>query len=181
MLEESAFDVNVVGRLEGWRSLPTPKDPPYDFLLDDGLGTIKIQVKLQRSKADRPMMASEGNRRFSSKMYVVETQRTRGGKSREGEDTRPYRFGEFDILVVAMQASSHDWNHFLYTVGNWLIPRPDDERLLSKFQRVPQGPNQDWTVDFITCVSWFRSPLKKTIRGRVVDEGAEGETPVTKS
>lgn len=127
---------------------------------------------------DRP---NEAERFISAFEYVVETQRTRGGKSREGEDTRPYRFGEFDILVVAMQASSHDWNHFLYTVGNWLIPRPDDERLLSKFQPVPQGPNQDWTVDFITCVSWFRSPLKKTIRGRVVDEGAEGESPVTKS
>ncbi|WP_435011767.1 hypothetical protein P12x_002733 [Tundrisphaera lichenicola] len=159
--------MNVANRLEGWQSLPTPKDPPYDFLLDDGHGPIKVQVKLQRSKAGRPMLASEGNRHFSPDMYVVETQRTRGGKTREGADTRPYRFGEFDILVVAMQASTGDWKHFLYTVANWLIPRPDDASLLLKFQPVSRVPNEDWTDDLPKCISWFRSGVKKTIAVQV--------------
>ncbi len=167
VLAESAFEVNVVSRLGGWRSLPTPKDPPYDFLLDDGRGPIKVQVKLQRSKAERPMLASEGSRTYSTELFVVETQRTRGGKTREGDDTRPYRFGEFDILVVDMQASTRDWAHFLYTVGDWLIPRTENEHLLAKFQPVPKGPNPDWTDDFLVCVAWLRSGLKKTIGGRI--------------
>lgn len=149
--------------------MPTPKDPPYDFLLDDGNGPIKVHVKLQRSKANRPMMANEGYRRFSADRYVVETQRTRGGKTKEEADTRPYRFGEFDILVVAMQASTLDWDHFLYTVGDWLIPRRDNAHLLEKFQPVSRNPDQDWTEDFLTCVTWLRSGLKKTIAGLAQD------------
>ena len=175
VLAESAFDVNVVGQLSGWQSLPTPKDPPYDFLLDDGQGSIKIQVKLQRSKSERPMFASEANRRFSPEFFVVETQRTRGGKIREGEDTRPYRFGEFDILVVAMQASTRDWNHFLYTVGNWLIRHPDNEKLFTIFQPVSPVPNEDWTDDFLTCVAWLRSGKEKTIGGLVAKPKASGD------
>jgi hypothetical protein len=165
VLAESAFDVNVVAQLEGWRTLPTPKDPPYDFLLQDEAGSVKVQVKLQRSKAGQPMVTSESSKVFSPSMYLVETQRTRGGKTREGEETRPYRFKEFDILAVALQASTQDWRHFLYTVADWLIPRPEDHRLLMKFQPVPRGPNDDWTDDFLTCVSWLRSGTKKTIVG----------------
>ncbi len=167
VLAESAFEVNVVNRLEGWQVLPAPKDPPYDFLLDDGHGPIKVQVKLQRSKAGEPMVTSEKSQVFAPSMYLVETQRTQGGKNRDGEETRPYRFKEFDILAVAMQASNLDWKHFLYTVADWLIPRPEDERLLMKFQPVPRGPNDDWTDDFLTCVSWLRSGTSKTIGGRV--------------
>lgn len=41
-------------------------------------------------------------------MYVVETPRTRGGKDlTSGEDTRPYRYGEFDILAVSMHPSTN--------------------------------------------------------------------------
>jgi hypothetical protein len=167
VLAESAFDVNVVSLLEGWQILPTPKDPPYDFLLQDSQGPIKVQVKLQRSKAGEPMVTSERSQVFSPSMYLVETQRTRGGKTREGEETRPYRFKEFDILAVAMQASTQDWKHFLYTVSDWLIPRPDDDRLLLKFQPVPKVPNDDWTDDFLTCVSWLRSGIKKRIAGHL--------------
>jgi hypothetical protein len=165
VLAESAFDVNVVASLEGWQSLPTPKDPPYDFLLEDDNGSIKVQVKLQRSKAGQPMITSEKSQVFLPSMFLVETQRTRGGKTRDGEETRPYRFKEFDILAVAMQASTQDWKHFLYTVADWLIPRPEDNRLLLKFQPVPKLPNDDWTDDFLTCVEWLRSGTKKTIGG----------------
>ncbi len=165
VLAESAFEVNVLSRLEGWQALPTPKDPPYDFLIQDEGEPIKIQVKLQRSKAGEPMVTSDNSKIFSPAMYLVETQRTRGGKSRDGEETRPYRFREFDILAVSMQASTQDWKHFLYTFEDWLIPRPEDNRLLMKFQPVPRAPNDDWTDDFLTCVSWLRSGIKKTIGG----------------
>jgi excisionase family DNA binding protein len=169
VLAESAFELNVVKQLVGWTSLPTPNDPPYDFLLDDGQGPIKVQVKLQRKKADRPMLASEGYRWLSPEMFAVETQRTRGGKDlKTGEDTRPYRFGEFDILAVATEPSTQKWDTFRYTVGRWLIPRLTNSQLLLKFQPVPAFSNSDWTDSFETCVGWFRSGLVKTIGGAIL-------------
>ncbi len=166
VLAESAFELNVVKKLVGWTSLPTPNDPPYDFLLDNGLGPIRVQVKLQRKKSDRPMRANEGYRWLSAAMFAVETQRTRGGKdSKTGEDTRPYRFGEFDVLAVATEPSTQKWNTFLYTVGRWLIPRPTNRGLLLKFQPVPSSPNEDWTDDFEVCAQWFRSSVNKTVGG----------------
>ncbi len=112
------------------------------------------------------MLASEGYRFLSNSMYVVETQRTRGGKdARTGEDTRPYRFGEFDILAVSMEPSTRRWDSFLFTVGKWLLPRPDDHRLILKFQPVPNEPNDYWTSDFEQSVVWFRSGVHNTIGG----------------
>jgi excisionase family DNA binding protein len=176
VLAESAFELNVVKKLVGWTSLPTPNDPPYDFLLDDGQGPVKVQVKLQRKKADRPMLASEGYRWLSPEMFAVETQRTRGGKDlKTGEDTRPYRFGEFDILAVATEPSTGRWDTFMYTLGRWLIPRLTNNQLLLKFQPVPASPNSDWTGSFEACVDWFRSGLDKSIGGSMLAVPGEGD------
>ena len=65
-----------------------------------------------------------------------------------------------------MQASSLKWKHFLYTIGDWLIPRPEDQRLLMKFQPVPHGPNGDWTDNFLTLRLMLRSGTSKVIGGR---------------
>jgi hypothetical protein len=112
------------------------------------------------------MRANEEYRWLSADMFAVQTQRTRGGKDhRTGEDTRPYCFGEFDILAVATEPSTQRWDTFLFTVSRWLIPRPTNSQLLLKFQPVPVSPNDDWTDSFEVCVDWFRSSIKKTIEG----------------
>lgn len=166
IIAEAAFAVDVIEKLkdQGWEDITTPGDHPYDFLLRDGHGAVRVQVKMQRLKSQRPMMAHEGYRTLPTDMYVVETQRTRAGKDpATGGDTRPYAFGEFDILAVSMHPSTNDWNRFMYTVASWLLPR-DQSDLLLKFQPVPRSPNNDWTDDFITCVQWFRSGIIKRIR-----------------
>jgi excisionase family DNA binding protein len=165
VMAESAFRVNVVEKLGGWLSIPVPGDPPYDFLLDDGNGPTKVQVKLQRSKQGRPMMANEGYRALSPEMFVVETQRTRKGTNKDGEDTRPYRFGEFDILAVCVQPSTGSWDDFVYAPARWLISRPNFPTLLLKYQPVAARPNDDWSADLPTCLAWCRSGVTKTIRG----------------
>ena len=109
------------------------------------------------------MLASEGYRSLSSDMYVVETQRTRGGKDpTSGEDTRPYRYGEFDILAVSMHPSTNRWEDFLYTVTDWLLPGSISNRIL-KFQPVSKTVNDDWTTDFEEVIRWWRSGQKKNI------------------
>lgn len=170
VLAESAFRLGVVEPLnmKGWRSLPIAGDPPYDFELDDGGGCVRVQVKLQRLKAGRPMLANEGSRRLSADYFVTETQRTRGGKDpKTGENTRPYRYGEFDVLAVCMEPSSGDWERFYYTVANWLLPRSEDGNLLLKFQPVATAPNEDWTDCLETCVGWLRSGSRRLIGGTV--------------
>jgi hypothetical protein len=81
-----------------------------------------------------------------------------------GGSTRPYRFGEFDLLAVAMYPSTNEWNRFMYTVSDWLIAGRTDSAEISKFQPVAMTPNDDWTDDFRMAVGWVRSGVKKTIR-----------------
>jgi hypothetical protein len=122
-------------------------------------------VKLQRSKENRPMTANEGNKAFSKEQFVVETQKTRGGiDTTTNEDTRPYKFGEFDILAVSMQPSTNQWSSFMYTVSNWLLPMKGGDSRMSKFQPVSPNVNEDWTNDFEVCVKWFRARQDKKIK-----------------
>jgi hypothetical protein len=166
VIAQAAFDVEVVERLQAWQNLPPSGDPPYDFLLTDVTGQVRVQVKLQRSKDSIPWLACQARKSFRhlpSGMYVVETQKTRGGK-KKGADTRPYRFGEFDVLAVALYPSTQKWDRFMYTVGNWLAPDPGNKKLIFKYQPVASTPDEDWTDDFLTAVARFRSGIKKTIR-----------------
>ena len=138
IIAEAAFLVDVLGKLEGWKDVTPPGDAAYDFLIEDALGRISIQVKMQRKERGEP--------KVKKGKYVVETQRTRGGKdSATGFATRPYRFDEFDILAVSMHPSTNDWNTFMYSVGSWLRPRPLASELLEVFQPIPQTANEDWT------------------------------------
>jgi hypothetical protein len=156
IIAEAAFLVEVLGKLKGWKDVTPPGDAAYDFLIEDALGRISIQVKMQRKERGEP--------KLKKGKYVVETQRTRGGKdSTTGLATRPYRFGEFDILAVSMHPSTNDWNTFKYSVGSWLRQRPSDPELLEVFQPIPQEVNEDWTDDLSTCIKWLRSGTKKTI------------------
>ncbi|MBW3542750.1 MAG: hypothetical protein KY476_21005 [Planctomycetes bacterium] len=166
VIAEAAFDVHVAERLRGWKNTTPPGDLAYDFRLEDAAGPVRVQVKLQRCKEHRPMWAKEASRWFPADMYVVETQRTRRGtRAGTGAATRPYRFGEFDILAVCLQPSTSEWHSFRYTVTDWLVPVRSDPAQMSKFQPVPSAPNDDWTDDFRTVVRWFRIGETKTIAG----------------
>lgn len=162
-IAEASFEINVVKKLAGWEDTTPEGNFPYDFLLKDSAGSVRVQVKMQRLKDHRPMTANQAYRFLPSDQWVTETQRTRGGKDGLGGDTRPYRYGEFDILAVSLHPSTNDWTAFMYTIDAWLMPRPDNPNLLLKFQPVAKTPNDCWTDHFETCVSWLRSREKKTI------------------
>ena len=161
VIAEAAFELEVVAHLAHWSSLIAPGDKAYDYLLDDGKGQVSVQVKLQRSKEFQPMTARQANRKFPEDMWVVETQKTRGGKGADDSDTRPYRFGEFDILAVAMQPSTGDWSKFMYCVSAWLRPDAKDRACINKFQPVAMTPGDIWTDDFEECVRRLRSKEAK--------------------
>ncbi|HEV3275969.1 MAG TPA: hypothetical protein VG860_04060 [Terriglobia bacterium] len=157
MIAELSFKTHVLDKLQQWTYQPLVGDYPYDFLVDDGAGAVKLQVKMQRSEKQAPS-------RYKSGMYKVEVQKTRGGVDKlTKEKTRPYRFGEFDVLVVSLHASTGRWDSFLYTVSRWLIPSKSDPRIIQTFQPVGAARNSDWTDNLDAAVGWFRSDIRKTI------------------
>lgn len=165
VIAEAAFEIEVISSLKRWKNTTPNGDFPFDYVLSNEIQSVSIQVKLQRSKNLKPMLAKEASKRFSDKLFVVETQKTRGGLDLiTNEDTRPYRFGEFDILAVSMQPSTGRWISFMYTVSNWLLPQESDPKKMNKFQPVSPIPNDDWTDDFETCITWLNQGLKKKIK-----------------
>ncbi|MFZ5558986.1 MAG: hypothetical protein ACOZDY_20105 [Pseudomonadota bacterium] len=125
VIAEAAFIEYVVRPAEaaGWRDVTESGDFPYDFKLEDAGGPVRIQVKMQRLERGAPKLWKKGHGFPEGPVYVVETQRTRGGRNPDGTATRPYRFGEFDVLAVSLHPSTNDWSAFRYTVADWLVPR----------------------------------------------------------
>lgn len=166
VLAEAAFATHLA-TLADWQSQTVVANSAYDFLVKDRIGPIRVQVKLQRSQKGSPVQSAETDRKYLPGYYRVETQKTRSGNDRQGSSTRPYKFGEFDILAVAMQPATGNWSSFLYTVADWLLPNPRNESELATLQPVAPQVDDDWTDDFNTCASWLRSGVKKRIRGVV--------------
>ena len=154
IITEVAFKQEIIDRLTTWRDITPIGELPYDFLLTDGARQVNIQVKMQRKEKQAPLV-----RRGK---WIAETQRTRTG-TKGGVKTRPYRFGEFDILAVSLQPATGRWDKFLYTVGSWLIPRPKDTALLRVMQPVSMTQDDDWTDNLETCIDWHFSGRRKTI------------------
>lgn len=167
IIAEAVFERDTLATLKNWEAVRFTDDRPYDFLIrsaGDAPMEVRIQVKLQRMKTQRPMLASEANRHYPKDMYVVEVQKTRGGIDLQtNKPTRPYRFGEFDLLAVNMQPSAKDWHRFLFTLSGWLLPRVPDATLIEIFQPVPRVPDNAWTDSLQTCLDWLRLGERRRI------------------
>lgn len=174
---EAAFAREVVANMPTpWRSISVAGDPPFDFLLTDQdesansdvpFPTVRVQVKIQRSKAGKPLLASQVQRQanWPESHFVAEVQKSRKGE-KKGKSTRPYRFGEFDVLAVSLGPSRGKWSDFVYTVERWLVPNPLAPDQILKYQ--PVGPTETvhWTADFEKAVGWLRSGRQDRIDGK---------------
>jgi len=163
VIAEAAFEQSVVTPLVagGWKAEIPTGDHPFDSLPVDKASPVKIPVTLPRLEKKIPNHWGR-----NSQYYVVETKKTRSGKDKKGGSTRPYQFGEFDLIAVSLHPSSGDWTKFRYTVADWLLPRSKtgkNRKLVQVFQPVPIAPNADWCDDFETAVQSFRNGTKKTI------------------
>jgi hypothetical protein len=154
LIAEASFVVEVLPLVtaSGWRDITPIGELPYDALLEKGGREVRIQVKMQRQKEHRPMMAKEGYRDLPADHYTVEIQRTRGGKDSTGADTRPYKFGEFDLLAVSMQASTGNWSDFMYAPAKLLQPDPKKSTDIRKFQAIPQQATGIWTNSLVEAL-----------------------------
>ena len=174
VIAEAVFEAKVLPTIKGWRGLPVIGDLPYDFNIqrDSDKREIKIQVKLQRTQGGVPLTRSF----FGPDTFIVEVQKTRSGTKRKKkeavspksaptapEKTRPYQFGDFDIIAVNMQPATRDWTRFMYSVGNWLMPRAGDKKLIEIMQPVSGKRSEVWTDNIDECINWFLSGKKKVI------------------
>ena len=159
LIAEAAFECHILPLLSsGWRRNTVSKESAYDFCIEDAEGCVRIQVKLQRREKGVPKRW-----RLDSNYFVVETQRTRGGKSRTGAATRPYRFGDFDLLAVCMQPATDSWGYFRFTPQGWLLPHKQDDAALATLQPVSLGRGSTWSSDLEECVRWFRSGERRVV------------------
>jgi hypothetical protein len=169
LIAEFMFERDVLPsvRKNGWEPVSIPKgDWPYDSLVERNGKQVSIQIKLQRLQAGHPKRFWESAYK-DLVYYDVEVQRTRTGKKRTPKrttssfvvpastDTRPYPFGAFDILAVNMQPATKKWAEFRFTVGNWLLERPDSPSLIEIHQPVALIPDDAWTDNLNTCLDWF--------------------------
>lgn len=156
IIGEATFVREIAPQLAGWEDVTPPGDLPYDCAVRDRVSIVTVQVKMQRRV--------KGAAWLRNGRAVVEVQRTRTGK-RDGEDTRPYRFGEFDILAVCMEPSHARWNSFHYIPERWLIPRGGNSALIEIMQSVALEPDAIWTSDFDEAVHRLRSGLVREHAG----------------
>ncbi len=161
ILAESIFEQVVLPKLSsrGWKQLEITGDKPCDFHIAQGKTKLGIQVKLQRRQGGMPMEYPTIRRKTlvgaPARLVCVEVQKTRTGEA-GGVATRPYRFGDFDILAVSLQPSTGDWNRFIFTPASWLLKRKADPGLIEIFQPVSLTADSYWTDDLSTCIEWNR-------------------------
>lgn len=161
VIADAAFRTFVVAALEaqGWRDVTPEGNFSFDYSLDDGKGPITVQVKLQRSASGEPVVKDGKRYGFDGEVFMTETQRTRSGTGKGAEDeekkTRPYRYGEFDILAVSTQPSTGSWHSYMYTLARWLLPGKAAGDMAT-LQPVGKGPGKFWTDDFTVAAQWFR-------------------------
>ncbi len=186
IIAEAVFETAVIPSITatGWVPAALTGNLAYDVRLEKGTTAARIQIKLQRLEKHVPKLYYPEHYEEGS-LYVVEVQKTRGGKKKTKTripgtgakveivdettvETRPYRFGEFDILAVNMHPSSGNWKNFRYTVASWLLPRPEDPALIEIFQPVAAIPNHVWTDDLSACLDWYVSGEKRAVLTKIL-------------
>lgn len=173
VIAEAVFAAEVLPKIKGWKGVEVTGDQPFDFkiLRESDNREIRIQVKLQRTEGGEPL----SRKIFGPGTFVVEVQKTRSGVKRKRkaesptadaapvpEKTRPYQFGEFDIIAVNMQPSTRDWTRFMYTVAPWLIPRAANLSLIEIMQPVSATRSEVWTDSIEECTTGLCQVRRKS-------------------
>lgn len=185
VIADAAFRTFVVPAVEaqGWRDVTPEGNFTYDYVMEDAQGKVSVQVKLQRSVNGSPVKKDGARFNFAGEVFMTETQKTRTGNDGGGQKTRPYRYGDFDVLAVSMQPSTGKWDRYMYTLGRWLLPGKGENEMAT-LQPVAMAPNEFWTDDFVTVAAWFRATdggkcmaMAAAFKRARRKKGAGGEAP----
>lgn len=189
VIADAAFRQLIVNRLatHGWVDVTPVGNFAYDYKLEDSLGPVTVQVKLQRSQLGRPVVRRGIRFGFAEDVFMTETQKSRSGT--DGTDsvdnqTRPYRYGEFDVLAVSMQPSTARWDCYMFTLGRWLIEGKRHNEIAT-LQPVSMVSNNFWTDDFNLAAQWLRiapdDKRMRTVLRPTAERSASKKPPTTQS
>jgi hypothetical protein len=174
VIADAAFRVFVVpsAAARGWQDVTAEGNFAYDYKLDDGRGPVTVQVKLQRSERGSPVVREGKRYGLAGEVFMTETQKTRTGTDGAANQTRAYRYGEFDVLAVSMQPSTGRWDRYLFTLGRWLLPGKHPTEMAT-LQPVPKAPDDRWTDDFCVAAQWLRTtnPVERAARSAPAGKG----------
>ena len=157
VIADAAFRQFVIPPLidKGWSDSTPEGNFAYDYILSDQIGKVSIQVKLQRSEKGKPVIRSGKKYGLKDDVFIVETQKTRTGNDANQQKTRPYKYGEFDIIAVSMQPYTQLWDRYMFSLQRWLLPAKNEAELAT-LQPVSMVPDAFWTNNFETAIDWFR-------------------------
>ena len=157
VIADAAFRQFVIPPLldKGWKDSTPDGNFAYDYILSDAAGPVSIQVKLQRSERGKPVIRAGKKYGFNDEVFIVETQKTRTGNDANQQKTRPYRYGEFDIIAVSMQPYTQHWDRYMFSLQRWLLPGKNKSELAT-LQPVAMVNDRFWTNNFETAVDWLR-------------------------
>ena len=180
IIAELAFSTYILKPIEDeWKEEVITGDQPYDAhiskTIDGKKVNVLIQTKNQRVVKGDPLRPTKTAIKQDSHLadwFIAETQKTRTGKKKKSTtndegvveveeiDTRPYRFGEFDILSVCMQPSTTEWTDFMFMPARSLLPSAKNKDLVATFQPVPPPKTKvyNWTPDLLECIDWVLHP-----------------------
>jgi hypothetical protein len=170
VIADAAFRQFVIPPLldKGWKDSTPHGNFAYDYILSDATSPVSIQVKLQRSERGKPVIRAGKKYGFNDEVFIVETQKTRTGNDANQQKTRPYRYGEFDIIAVSMQPYTQHWDRYMFSLQRWLLPGKNKSELAT-LQPVAMVNDRFWTNNFETAVDWLR-----------IDDGGKSLVDLTK-
>lgn len=151
VIAETIFLTDLLPKAKNWDEEECVGNLSYDACAIKGAKKVRIQVKMQRKLRGEPMKKGDN--------FVVEVQRTRTG-SRNGNQTRPYRFDEFDLLAVCMEPSVRRWSAFMYIPTSKLQPRKSNAALIDILQPVPpysEGESGNWSGTLDAALEKFEN------------------------
>jgi hypothetical protein len=150
VIAETVFALDIVPTVIGWTDEADGIEDAYDSCLVHETTRVRVQVKMQRKEKGMPKIGSDGK-------FVVEVQRTRRGTAPDGTSTRPYRFGEFDLIAVCMEPSTKDWRTFMYARSSDLAPSKKDQTTIQTLQSVPTFGNDStiWKSTLADALTLF--------------------------
>lgn len=151
MIAEAVFETDIAPKISGWKVIPNiSESADFTFEHQETGSRLTVQIKLQRREKGVPKRTKDRLH------FVVEVQKTRSGVKR-GQASRPYRFGDFDILAVCMQPSTGQWTDFHFVAAERLAPRRGDPKLIEKLQPVPSPIREPWYNSLSDCLASIHS------------------------
>ena len=154
LLAEAFFKLHLLDPDPTLEDVTSGEHAGYDFLIRRAGRDWRCEVKLAR--LEKGKLKTPSKRALKSlpagRYAVAEVWRTRSGKDKDGEKTRPYRFDEFDLLAVSLHPATGEWREFAFIPAAGLQAWPNDATRIGRYQPVSLDGSAGWRSHLHECL-----------------------------